>query len=205
VPHLPGAGQAAEEPYEPQAVCDALAEWIASLSLGRVRVMGHSVGAELAFMLICEHEALFSRAVLLSPWLTASKRSAHAYAAVAKMSYPALKCRRLLAVQAKYWHFSEEQTARLVEYSAKIPKNTYVSFFEKRVLLSGEPGYASVSIPLLAMCARGDAAETKASVRALGQNKNCLTVFFPLGSHDFILRCADKLNPILLDYLLEED
>lgn len=205
VPHLPGAGQAAAEPYEPQAVCDALAECIASLGLRTVRIMGHSVGAELAYKLVCEHEALFSRAVLLSPWLTASRRSARTYVAVAKLSYSALKNARLLQKQAKYWHFNEEQTARLVEYSAKIPKETYVSFFEKRIHLSDEPGYAAVSIPVLAMCAKGDTAETKVSVRALGQNKNCLTVFFPLGSHDFVLRCADKLNPILLDYLLSED
>lgn len=205
LPHLPGAGRAAAEPYDPQAVCGALAECIASLGLGKVRVMGHSVGAELAFKLVCEYEALFSRAVLLSPWLTASAQSARRYAALAKMTYPSLKNRRLLTAQAKYWRFGEEQTERLVEYSAQIPKETYVSFFEKRVRLSDEPNYASVSIPILAMCAKGDTGETKASVRALGQNKNCLTVFFPLGSHDFVLRCADKLNPLLTDYLLSED
>jgi hypothetical protein len=82
---------------------------------------------------------------------------------------------------------------------------TYVSFFEKRTYLADGPQYASVSIPMLAMCAKGDARETKASLRALGENKNCLTVIFPLGSHDFVLRCAGKLNPILLSYLLADN
>lgn len=204
VPHLPGAGSAAEEPYDPQQACDALAEWIASLGAGKVALMGHSVGAELAFKLVCEHEALFSRAVFLSPWLTASAGSAKFYAAAAKLSYPSLRREKLLRMQAKYWRFSEAQTQKLVSYSARIPLETYVAFFEKRTRLSDEPQYASVSIPMLAMCAKGDTRETHASVRALGENKNCLTVIFPLGSHDFVLRCADRLNPVLLDYLLAE-
>ena len=204
VPHLPGAGSAAGDAYDPGRTCDALAEWIGSLGAGRVAVMGHSVGAELAFRLVCEHESLFSRAVFLSPWLTASERSAKRYAAAAKLTYPSLKKEKLLRMQAKYWHFNEEQTQTLVSYSARIPLETYVAFFEKRTHLADEPRYPSVSVPMLAMCAKGDTRETKDSVRALGENKNCLTVIFPLGSHDFVLRCADKLNPILLDYLLAE-
>lgn len=205
VPHLPGAGSAAAEPYDPQQTCDALADWIASFGVGKVSLMGHSIGAELAFKLVCEHESLFSRAVFLSPWLTASTRSAKRYAAMAKMTYPSLKNAKLLRMQAKYWHLNEEQMEKLVSYSARIPLETYVAFFEKRTHLSDEPQYASVSIPMLAMCAKGDTRETKASVDALGENKNCLTVRFPLGSHDFVLRCSEKLNPILLDYLLAEN
>jgi pimeloyl-ACP methyl ester carboxylesterase len=204
VPHLPGAGRAAGDPYDPQAACDSLATWIDSLGTGRVALMGHSVGAELAFKLVCAHEALFSRAVFLSPWLTASERSTKRYADVAKLSYGALKRQSLLRMQAKYWHFNEEQTERLVEYSARIPLSTYVSFFEKRVRFADEPQYASVSIPMLAMCAKDETRETLASVRALGNNPNCLTVRFPLGGHDFVLRRADTLNPILLDFLLPQ-
>ena len=201
VPHLPGAGDAAGEPYDPAAVCASLAEWIPSLNAGRVAVMGHSVGAELAFKLVCEHEALFSRAVFLSPWLCSTPASAKLYAAMARLSYGAVKNERLLRMQAKYWRFSTEQADRLVAYSPKIPLETYVSFFEKRVLFSQESGYAAVRIPMLALCARGETRETRASLDALGQNENCLTVKFPLGSHDFVLREAEKLNPILLDFL----
>ncbi len=205
VPHLPGAGSAAAEPYDPQQVCDALADWIASLNVGKVALMGHSIGAELAFRLVCEHEALFSRAVFLSPWLTASVRSAKLYTAIARLTHPSLKRESLLHMQTKYWHLNEEQAQKLVAYSARIPLGTYVAFFERRTHLVDEPRYSSVSIPMLAMCAKGDTRETKASVRALGENKNCLTVIFPMGSHDFVLRCAGRLNPILLDYLLAED
>lgn len=202
VPHLPGAGQAAEEAYDPQAVCDALAEWIGSLNAGKVALMGHSVGAELAFKIVCEHEALFSRAVFLSPWLMAGPASTKLYVSMARMTYKSIKNEKLLRMQAKYWKLSPEQADAMVAYSQKIPLDTYVSFFEKRIHFSDEPDYASVSIPMLAMCAKGDSGETKASIYALGENNNCLTVIFPLGSHDFVLRQAEKLSPMLLDFLL---
>ena len=65
--------------------------------------------------------------------------------------------------------------------------------------------YPAVTIPMLAMCARGETAETKTSVRALGErNTNCLTVIFPQGSHDFVLRNYKLLNPMLLDFLTAE-
>jgi len=55
---------------------------------------------------------------------------------------------------------------------------------------------------MLAMCAKGETAEMKASLQALGeQNTNCLTVLFPQGSHDFVMRNSNLLNPMLLDFL----
>ena len=202
VPHLPGAGEAAAERYDPQATANALAEWIASLGAGRVLVMGHSVGAELAVKLVSEHEALFSRAVFLSPWLNATPGSIKLYAGMARMSYKAIGNARLLSMQAKYWGLSPEQTEKIVAYSPRIPLETYIGFYENRILLSGLAGYRNVRIPMLAMCAKGETAQTKSSLRALGeQNTNCLTVIFPKGSHDFVLREYDLLNPMLLDFL----
>jgi len=202
VPHLPGAGEAAAEPYAPQTVSDALAAWISSLGVGRVTLMGHSVGAELAVKLISEHEALFSRAVFLSPWLNASTGSIRLYTRMARMSYGAIKSAPLLRMQAKYWGLRPEEAERVIRYSPRIPLETYVGFYAARIYLRDLSGYAGVKIPMLAMCAKGETAETKSSVRMLGeQNENCLTVVFPQGSHDFLLRNYKLLNPVLLDFL----
>ena len=202
VPHLPGAGEAAAEPYDPQAVSDALAVWIASLGIGKVAIMGHSIGGQLAVKLVSEHPALFSRAVFLSAWVCSTEASARFFAATAKMSYSAIKNAKLLRMQAKYWDLSPEQTDKLVSYSPRIPLETYVGFYENRVHLSALSGYADVQVPMLAMCARGETGQMKASLRALGeQNTNCLTVLFPQGSHDFVLQKHKLVNPILVDFL----
>ena len=204
VPHLPGAGAAVEESYDPQTTTDALAEWIVSLNRGKVALMGHSLGGELAVKLVSEHGSLFTRAVFLSPWVTSSEKSAKLYSSMARLTHRSVKNAKLLRMQANYWGYTAEQTEKLVAYSANIPLETYVSFFQKRIQLSELSGYPAVTIPMLAMCARGETAEMKASVRTLGeQNTNCLTVIFPKGSHDFVLRCSDLLNPLLMDFLTQ--
>lgn len=204
-PHLPGAGEAAAELYDPQQVCDALAGWIASLNVGKVLLMGHSIGGQLALKLVCEHEHLFSRAVFLSPWVCSTEASARRFANLARMSYGAIRRASLLRMQAQYWGFTPEQTEKLVAYSPRITQETYLAFYERRVHLSALTRYPAVKIPMLAMCARGETNEMKASVRALGeQNTNCLTVIFPRGSHDFVMRNFDLLNPMLLDFLTAE-
>lgn len=203
VPHLPGAGEAAAEAYNPQETCDALAAWIASLNAGKVLVMGHSVGGQLAVKLVSEHEELFSRAVFLSAWLISSEKSVKNLSNMARLSYGAIKKASLLRMQAKYWGMTDEQTEKLVAYSPRIKLNTYVGFYANRILLKDLPGYASVSIPMLAICAKGETAEMKASLQALGEkNTNCLTVLFPQGSHDFVMQQYKLLNPMLLDFLL---
>ena len=106
VPHLPGAGEAAAELYDPQQVCDALAGWIASLNVGKVLLMGHSIGGQLALKLVCEHEHLFSRAVFLSPWVCSTEASARRFANLARMSYGAIRRASLLRMQAQYWGFT---------------------------------------------------------------------------------------------------
>ena len=123
---------------------------------------------------------------------------------MARLTHRSVKNAKLLRMQANYWGYTAEQTEKLVAYSANIPLETYVSFFQKRIQLRELSGYPAVTIPMLAMCARGETAEMKASVRALGeQNTNCLTVIFPKGSHDFVLRCSDLLNPLLMDFLTQ--
>lgn len=202
VPHLPGAGEEAAKEYNPQATADALANWIASLGVGKVLLMGHSVGGQLAVKLVSEHEELFCRAVFLSAWLISSEKSVKNLSNLARLSYGAIKNASLLHMQANYWGLTPEQAEKLVSYSQKIKKNTYVGFFANRILLRNLPGYSKVKIPMLAMCAKGETAEMKASLDALGkQNTNCLTVVFPQGSHDFVLRKYRLLNPMLLDFL----
>jgi len=164
--------------------------------------MGHSVGGQLAVKLVCEHEELFCRAVFLSAWLISSEKSVKNLSNLARLSYGAIKNASLLRMQAKYWGLTPEQAEKLVAYSQKIKKNTYVGFYANRILLKNLPGYPRVKIPMLAMCAKGETAEMKASLDALGkQNTNCLTVVFPQGSHDFVLRNYTLLNPMLMDFL----
>ena len=74
VPHLPGAGKAADQVYEPEKTKQALYTLIAGLNKEKIGLIGHSLGGQIAVMLASEHPELFSFAVFLSAWVN-PKRS----------------------------------------------------------------------------------------------------------------------------------
>ena len=69
VPHLPGAGENAHIPYLPAETISLLHELIKSLHKENIGVVGHSLGAQIAIMLVTRYPQHFSFAVFLSAWV----------------------------------------------------------------------------------------------------------------------------------------
>lgn len=55
--------------YEPEKTKQELYELISSLRKDKVGVIGHSLGGQMAVMLVSEHPELFCFAVFLSAWV----------------------------------------------------------------------------------------------------------------------------------------
>ena len=68
VPHLPGAGKAADVVYEPEKTKQELFELIENLHKDKIGVIGHSLGGQIAVMLVSEHPEWFSFAAFLRTW-----------------------------------------------------------------------------------------------------------------------------------------
>lgn len=202
VPHLYGSGREVETPYDPQACAHGVAEIVMGLGKAGVSVVGHSVGAEVALLLVTQFEPLFLRAAFLSPWLCASERTIHRYARLAKLAGRQLQSAALVRLNARYWRLDEKQTVFLVDYAKKITPEQYRRFFERRVYLDRQPRYPYLTIPMLAVCGAREEREVRDSVRRLGErNKRCETLVLRGAGHDFPQRKAARLNPILLDFL----
>ena len=151
VPHLYGAGEAADRVYDPEALTGELLKLVDSLGKEQIGLMGHSLGAQLAVMLVCRRPERFSLAVFLSAWVDPRPGMVKAYCAMAGTAARMLHIRSLVRLQGKYWHFSREQTAYLVDYSQKITPDVYRSFFANTLDLRRLPAYAAVRIPMLAV------------------------------------------------------
>ena len=63
VPHLAGAGKAATEIYEPEKTVEELFALIKALHKKRIGVIGHSLGGQIAIMLVSKQPELFDFAV----------------------------------------------------------------------------------------------------------------------------------------------
>ena len=202
VPHIYGSGKEVEETYEPQKTIKALAELIKGLGKDKVTLIGHSLGGELAVALVSQYEYLFDKAVFLSAWVCATQKSIDRYVKIASYSSFTLKFGWLIRLQAKYWHYTKQQEDFMVEYSRKITPEQYSAWFKNRIFLEDQTNYSNIKIPMLAVCGKKEVKEMIISTEELGRrNPNCKTIFLGNANHDFPLRQADLINPILLDFI----
>lgn len=202
VPHIYGSGQETAELYMPEKAVGAIVEIVRSLGKGKVSLVGHSLGAQLAVALVSQHEALFDRATFLSPWVCSTEKTVRIYEKLAGNSAAALRVSWLVRMQAKYWGFTPEQTEFMAGYSRNITKEQYAAWFVNRVHLDQLPGYANARIPMLAVCGGKEVREMRHSVEELGRrNPHCKTVILPGARHDYPMRKFQALNPVLLDFL----
>ena len=201
VPHLPGAGENAGQVYHPEETAKELLELVSSLGPEKPAVMGHSLGAQLAVLLLCKAPALFSCGIFLSAWVNPREKTVAAYSRLATMSSAALEWGWLVRFQGRYWPFTPVQAQRMAAYSQNITPEVYCSFFTNTLDLARHPEYQDVCVPMLAICGSREVRDMRASLALLGENPHCETVLLPGCGHDFPMRRAAVLNPIIDGFL----
>lgn len=202
VPHLYGSGREVEQPYRPEPQLAALVELIETLGPEKLYLMGHSLGGELAVALAARYPQYFKKAVFLSAWVCPTEKSINQYVGLAKYTSMTLKWKWLVKLQGKYWHYTDAQAQFMADYAAKITPEQYAAWFNYRLRLDDSPQYADVTLPMLAICGSQEVQEMKDSLAELGRrNPHCRTLILPGVNHDFPMRSAQQLNPILLDFL----
>ena len=201
VPHLPGAGKAAAQPYNPEMVKRDLFELIDSFHKSKIGVIGHSLGAQLAIMLVCQRPNLFSFAVFLSAWVIPNPITVKLYCSLAAVSAKLLHIGWLVRLQGQYWNLTKSQAEYMAKYSKDITPQVYQSFFKNTLDLKSLPMYDAINVPMLAICGSGEVHYIKSSLMLLGGNIHCQTILFQKASHDFPMRKSKQLNIILNDFI----
>ena len=203
VPHLAGAGKAATEIYEPEKTVEELFMLIKSLHKKRIGVIGHSLGGQIAIMLVSKQPELFNFAVFLSAWINPKPKKIRMYGSLAGLSAKMLHWRWLVQCQGKYWNYTKKQADNMAEYSKQITPLVYRSFFYNTLDLSKLPEYQAVTIPMLAICGSKEVRDMKTSLTLLAQNPSCQTMTLQGANHGFPMRNAKQLNPMLEKFILE--
>ena len=203
VPHLAGAGKAAAEIYEPEKTVEELFALIKVLDKKPIGVIGHSLGGQIAIMLVSKRPELFNFAVFLSAWVNPRLKTIRMYRSLAGLSAKILHCRQLVLLQGKYWNYTKEQAGNMAEYSKQITPQVYHSFFSHTLDLSKLSEYQAVTIPMLAVCGSKEVKDIKTSLTLLAQNPGCRTMILQGAGHDFPMRNARQLNPMLEKFILE--
>ncbi len=197
VPHLCGAGKLANRAYDPEWMKRELFVLIAGLHKEKIGIIGHSLGAQLAVMLLCERPERFCFAVFLSAWVNPTAKAIRRYCRFAGLAAGMLHCKWLVRLQGRYWRYTKAQADDMAAYAASITLQVYRSFFENTLDLKRLPTYATLDLPMLAICGSGEVVDMKTSLALLGENAHCRTLMLSQAGHDFPMRRAEALNPIL--------
>ncbi len=201
VPHLYGAGKSAEKVYDPDKMKQELFDLIDSLHREKIGVIGHSLGGQLAIMLVCEQPNRFNFGVFLSAWVNPNPKTVKMYCSFAGMAAKMLHIKWFVRFQGKYWNYSKEQADYMADYSRLITTRIYQSFFTNTLDLRNVPAYLSVKIPMLAICGSGEVKDMKISLDMLGKNTCCHTMILSGAGHDFPMRNSKQLNGVINDFL----
>lgn len=201
VPHLYGAGESVTIPYEPNKLTKEIGALIQSLNKPEIIIIGHSIGAQLAVMLVAKHPDLFTRAVFLSAWVLPNEKSIRMYCKTAPLTVKLLRYKWIVRMQAKYWHYTKVQAQYMADYAQKLTVENYQAFFKQTVNIKDFPEYEDVKIPMLAICGQRESKDIKNSLALLAQNPSCQTMILPSAGHDFPMRRAQEVNPIISAFL----
>ena len=203
VPHLPGAGVNAGCEYNMEETVSWLLQLTEKISSEKIAVMGHSLGAQLAAVMVFTHPDKFSCGILLSPWLIPDEKSIKLYKSLSGIASAMLGWKWLVKLQGKYWNMTKKQSEYMAEYSRNITPEVYASFFEQTGNLENYPQYKSLSVPVLALRGRKETRLIKQTVALLSENKNFTAEILPGCSHDFPMRKYKLLNPVISRFLSE--
>ena len=200
LPHLPGAGLAAAEVYDPDAALSVLLALVDGLPAGKLAVVGHSLGAQLAVRLTAARPQRLACTVFCSAWVNPCPAVVRAYCRMAGACAGMMHWRWLVRLQGAYWHFSKEQAQAMAEDAARLTAEGYRAFFAHTLALDTVANYEQLALPMLALCGSGEVGDMKTSLTLLERNPHCQTRIVP-GSHDYPMRRPEILNLILTDYL----
>ena len=105
--------------------------------------------------------------------------------------------------QGRYWNYTKKQADNMAEYSKRLTLPVYRSFFSNTLELSKLPEYQAVTIPMLAICGSKEVGDMKTCLALLAKNPSCQTMILQGASHDFPMRNAKQLNPMLEKFVLK--
>lgn len=109
----------------------------------------------------------------------------------------------LVRLQGWYWHYTSQQARTMADDSKRISAEVYRSFFVHTLDLSSLPAYSTVNIPMLALCGSREIKAMKESLALLAENPHCRTIQLQCVNHDFPMRHAQTLNPLLRQFIAE--
>ncbi len=202
VPHIMGFGSETDRTFQADACIAELAEFIKCLNK-KVMIVGFSLGAQLAFRLISEHEELFSCAIIVSPWLIKEEPFVSKITELNLKQNSRLKNKWICNFTAVMNGLIPAKIRKeFVEQCQNVTEETVRNMVYNGITLDSMPAFADVSIPILALAGEKEDPAIRDSVRKMAEiNQNCRYEIWRKAAHNIPPMFAKKFNSLICSML----
>ncbi len=202
VPHIMGFGNETNRTFQTDTCIAELAELIKSLGK-KVMIVGFSLGAQLAFRLISEHEELFSCAIIVSPWLIKEEPFVSKIMELNLKQNSQLKNKWICNFTAVMNGLIPSKIRKeFVEQCQNVTEETVRNTVYNGITLDSMPDFADVSIPVVALAGEKEDLAVRDSVRKMAEiNQNCRYEIWRKAAHNIPPMFATKFNMLICSML----
>lgn len=197
VPHIMGFGDEAGRTFETDACIKELAEYIKGLGK-KVLLVGFSLGAQLAFKLVSEHEELFYAAIIVSPWLDKNETKVREIMRINEKQYASFKKKWLCSLIGMMNGLPSKQRKEFVEQMQNVKLETIRNSVDNGISFSSVPSFAEVSVPIIALAGGKEQQDVTESVKKMSElNPNCKYEIWDKAAHNIPPLFAKRFNEVI--------
>lgn len=201
VPHLPGFGRNPEKMFSAESALEQTAELAASFGKP-VTLVGASLGAELAFHLICKNTELFNGCIMISPWLEKDIGSIEKALAQLNEREKVIKNKLLSGISGLTMGLSKDELRDYNDFCKNVSMNSLVAAVDNGISYEKYPEYKELKMPLLALCGLSESMEIRNSVRRLSKdNPNCSYDMWDGVSKKLPIKAAARLSKVIEEFI----
>ena len=197
VPHLPGFGRSSDSVFSADIAVEQVAELAESIK-GPVTLVGFSLGAQLCLPLMCRHGELFSKFMLISPWLIKDMAEVERFM---KRQVDNEKSMRSGSISLSVG-LSKMEREEHKEFCKSVSMKSILNAIDNGILLSDYSEYAEIEKPITAICGMKESTAIRKSVHALAhQNPRCVYDMWDGAAHNIPYKFAPRLNKTIESFV----
>lgn len=201
VPHIMGFGDHTDRIFQTDDCIKELADYIQTLNK-KVMLVGFSLGAQLAFRLVSEHEELFESAIIVSPWLIKEEPLLSEIAELNVRQLKQLKNRFICRFIGMMNGLPPKQCKEFVLQMQNVKEETAYNIVYNGITIQSVPSFKNVSIPVVALAGEKEQKEVHDSVRKMTEiNANCRSEIWDKAAHNIPPLFAGKFNELICSML----
>ncbi len=189
-----GYGKETGKTFDTDSQIRELVSYITSLHQ-KVLLVGFSLGAQIAFKLVAEHEELFSGAIMISPWLEKPDKMLQSVMEQNEKQYVLFRKRWICNLIGFLNGLPRAQRKDFVEQMQQVTIETVRRSVDNGITLDSVKGFEKVSIPVYAFAGEREQAEVIGSVEEMGKrNPHCQCRIWRKATHNIPQLYDKELN-----------